>query len=197
MAKLADRSQRFKTSDASEPKGGMTADAGLGRAGSRSCGRGPPRPRKRSRSRSPSRSRRIRASGRGRSGSGSSFAGGHDARHADQIREMRPAFTSPAVSSSVLRAIGRTPVVRLRKVVPAGAADVLVKLEFFNPTGSYKDRMALAMIEGAERRGVAQARHASRRIHGRQHGLLARPWSARSRATRPCFCRRTPSPKRS
>jgi cysteine synthase A len=43
---------------------------------------------------------------------------------------------------------------RLRAVVPSGAADVLVKLEFYNPTGSYKDRMALAMIEGAERRGV-------------------------------------------
>ena len=38
--------------------------------------------------------------------------------------------------------------------MPAGAADVLVKLEFFNPTGSYKDRMALAMIEGAEARGA-------------------------------------------
>jgi cysteine synthase A len=58
------------------------------------------------------------------------------------------------VSPSVLHAIGRTPLVRLRKVVPQGAADVLVKLEFFNPTGSYKDRMALAMIEGAERRGA-------------------------------------------
>ena len=33
-------------------------------------------------------------------------------------------------------------------------ADVVVKLEYFNPTGSYKDRMALAMIEGAERRGT-------------------------------------------
>jgi cysteine synthase A len=42
----------------------------------------------------------------------------------------------------------------LRAVVPPDAADVLVKLEFYNPTGSYKDRMALAMIEGAERRGV-------------------------------------------
>ena len=42
-------------------------------------------------------------------------------------------------------------------MVPAGAADVLVKLEFFNPTGSYKDRMALAMIEGAERRGQLKA----------------------------------------
>jgi cysteine synthase A len=58
------------------------------------------------------------------------------------------------VASSVLQAIGRTPVVRLRAVVPPGAADVLVKLEFFNPTGSYKDRMALAMIEGAEKRGA-------------------------------------------
>ena len=59
-----------------------------------------------------------------------------------------------AVAPSVLQAIGGTPVVRLRAVVPQGAADVLVKLEFYNPTGSYKDRMALAMIEGAERRGT-------------------------------------------
>ena len=61
--------------------------------------------------------------------------------------------TSP-IAASVLEAIGRTPVVRLRAVVPPGAADVLVKLEFYNPTGSYKDRMALAMIEGAEARGA-------------------------------------------
>jgi cysteine synthase A len=61
--------------------------------------------------------------------------------------------TSP-IAASVLQAIGRTPVVRLRAVVPPGAADVLVKLEFYNPTGSYKDRMALAMIEGAEARGA-------------------------------------------
>jgi cysteine synthase A len=60
----------------------------------------------------------------------------------------------PSIAESVLHAIGRTPLMRLRAVVPSGAADVLVKLEFYNPTGSYKDRMALAMIEGAERRGV-------------------------------------------
>jgi len=54
---------------------------------------------------------------------------------------------------SVLQAIGHTPLVRLRAVVPSGAADVVVKLEFYNPTGSYKDRMALAMIDGAEARG--------------------------------------------
>src|SRR5216117_647933 len=59
-----------------------------------------------------------------------------------------------SVADSVLKAIGGTPVVRLRRVVPAAAADVLIKLESMNPTGSYKDRMALAMIEGAEARGL-------------------------------------------
>ena len=54
---------------------------------------------------------------------------------------------------SMLDMVGHTPVVRLTKVVPKGAADVFVKLEWFNPTGSYKDRMALAMVTEAERRG--------------------------------------------
>src|SRR3989442_10580102 len=57
------------------------------------------------------------------------------------------------VLDSALLAIGNTPVVRLRKVISPSMADVLVKLEYYNPTGSYKDRMALAMIEGAEARG--------------------------------------------
>jgi cysteine synthase len=59
-----------------------------------------------------------------------------------------------SIATSVLRAIGNTPLVQLTRVVPPGAADVLVKLESLNPTGSYKDRMALAMIEGAEARGA-------------------------------------------
>jgi cysteine synthase len=54
---------------------------------------------------------------------------------------------------SMLSAIGNTPLVRLSRVVPPGSADVWVKLEYYNPTGSYKDRMALSMIERAERRG--------------------------------------------
>jgi cysteine synthase A len=58
------------------------------------------------------------------------------------------------VASSVLRAIGNTPLVRLSRVLPPASAEVLVKLESINPTGSYKDRMALAMIEGAEARGA-------------------------------------------
>jgi cysteine synthase A len=52
-----------------------------------------------------------------------------------------------------LAAIGNTPVVRLSRLVDSGMAEIWVKLEADNPTGSYKDRMALAMIEGAERSG--------------------------------------------
>ena len=61
------------------------------------------------------------------------------------------------VSESILHAIGSTPVVRLRRLVEPGSAEVLVKLEYYNPTGSYKDRMALTMIEGAEARGALRA----------------------------------------
>ena len=63
-------------------------------------------------------------------------------------------MSAVSTADSILRAIGGTPLVRLHRVAPAGGADVLVKLESVNPTGSYKDRMALAMIEGAEARGV-------------------------------------------
>jgi len=58
------------------------------------------------------------------------------------------------IRDSVLRAIGSTPVVRLKRLTAPGGAAVVVKLEYYNPTGSYKDRMALAMIEGAEARGA-------------------------------------------
>ena len=58
------------------------------------------------------------------------------------------------VRRSVLDAIGKTPVVPLLRLAPTGGARVLVKLEYFNPTGSYKDRMALAMVEEAEARGA-------------------------------------------
>jgi cysteine synthase len=54
---------------------------------------------------------------------------------------------------NILQTIGNTPLVRLNKLAPAGV-HVHVKLESFNPLGSVKDRMALAVIEDAERRGV-------------------------------------------
>lgn len=59
----------------------------------------------------------------------------------------------PKDSLSILAAIGNTPLVRLQKITQPGSADILVKLEYYNPTGSYKDRMALSMVEGAEARG--------------------------------------------
>ena len=51
-----------------------------------------------------------------------------------------------AVSRSTLDTIGHTPVVQLRSLAGPDMATVLVKLEYFNPTGSYKDRMAKAII---------------------------------------------------
>jgi cysteine synthase A len=64
------------------------------------------------------------------------------------------------VSRSVLEAIGHTPLVELRRVVPPGCARIFVKLEGQNPTGSMKDRMAQAMIAGAERDGRLQPGYA-------------------------------------
>jgi cysteine synthase len=53
--------------------------------------------------------------------------------------------------ASILDAIGNTPLVRLTRCAPANGAELWVKLEYRNPSGSMKDRMAVAMIEGAER----------------------------------------------
>ena len=58
--------------------------------------------------------------------------------------------------SSILDAIGNTPLVRVRGCAPANGAELWLKLEFRNPSGSMKDRMALAMIEGAERDGLVE-----------------------------------------
>jgi cysteine synthase A len=71
-----------------------------------------------------------------------------------QRKEQTMTNTPPKVYPSILQAIGNTPVVKLRKLPSEGSASVLVKLEYYNPTGSYKDRMALAMIEEAEARGA-------------------------------------------
>ena len=64
------------------------------------------------------------------------------------------AVTRPLIADSVLELIGATPLVRLHRVVPPAGAAVLGKLENLNPGGSVKDRIALAMIEDAERRGT-------------------------------------------
>jgi cysteine synthase A len=62
---------------------------------------------------------------------------------------IAPGFAETAMAVDILASVGRTPVVELRRVVPPGCARVLVKLESHNPTGSMKDRMALAVVVGA------------------------------------------------
>ena len=57
------------------------------------------------------------------------------------------------VQPNILACVGNTPMLALRRIVPAGSARVLVKVESTNPTGSMKDRMALAMIAAAEADG--------------------------------------------
>jgi cysteine synthase A len=59
----------------------------------------------------------------------------------------------PRVLDNILETIGNTPMVRLNRIVPEGAATVYAKLESFNPMSSVKDRIAKAMVEVAERKG--------------------------------------------
>jgi cysteine synthase A len=61
------------------------------------------------------------------------------------------------IAETVLELIGGTPMVRLNRVVPEGAAEVVAKVESHNPAGSVKDRIALSMIEAAEREGRLKA----------------------------------------
>lgn len=57
------------------------------------------------------------------------------------------------IYQSILETIGETPIVKLNRLVPKDSADIYLKLEFFNPGGSVKDRIALNMIEAAEKAG--------------------------------------------
>lgn len=61
-----------------------------------------------------------------------------------------------SIAKNITELIGHTPLVQLNRVVPAGAATVLVKLEFFNPGGSVKDRIGLSMIQAGEASGQLQ-----------------------------------------
>ncbi len=65
--------------------------------------------------------------------------------------------TRPRLAGSVLDLVGGTPLVRLNRIPKPGGAAVLAKMESLNPGGSVKDRIALSMIEEAERRGLLKA----------------------------------------
>ncbi|MCD6312288.1 MAG: PLP-dependent cysteine synthase family protein [Thaumarchaeota archaeon] len=58
--------------------------------------------------------------------------------------------------SDIMSLIGNTPIVKLRKIVKEGSAEIYVKLEYLNPTGSHKDRIAYHMIKDAEERRLIE-----------------------------------------
>ena len=58
------------------------------------------------------------------------------------------------IYNNIVETVGRTPLVKLNKVTAGVDATVLLKCEFFNPLGSVKDRIGMAMIEDAEKRGI-------------------------------------------
>ncbi|AIK38962.1 MULTISPECIES: cysteine synthase A [Bacillus] len=60
------------------------------------------------------------------------------------------------VAQSVSELIGKTPIVKLNRIVEQDSADIYLKLEFMNPGSSVKDRIALSMIEAAEKKGLLQ-----------------------------------------
>ena len=63
-------------------------------------------------------------------------------------------MTGMRVAQSVSELIGKTPIVKLNRIVESDSADIYLKLEFMNPGSSVKDRIALAMIEDAEKKGL-------------------------------------------
>lgn len=81
---------------------------------------------------------------------------------------------SATIPDSVLKLIGRTRLVRLGRIVPEGCATILLKIEADNPTGSMKDRMALSMIEAAERDGRLNEGGHCGGIHCGEHGRVPR-----------------------
>src|SRR5258707_12863058 len=62
-------------------------------------------------------------------------------------------MTRLRVAENITELVGQTPLLRFRRIVPAGAADVFAKLEYLNPGGSVKDRAAIGMIRRAEEQG--------------------------------------------
>lgn len=68
-----------------------------------------------------------------------------------------------------MQGIGNTPLIKLKHLTDSNCADVYVKYEGANPTGSMKDRMALSMIEGAEKRGELKTGENRSRLYQRKY----------------------------
>jgi cystathionine beta-synthase len=74
--------------------------------------------------------------------------------------DLAPASTASGaahIHENILTTLGHTPLVRLNKITAGCRATVLAKVEFFNPGGSVKDRIAVAIVEDAERKGLLKA----------------------------------------
>jgi cysteine synthase A len=77
--------------------------------------------------------------------------------HINEGQAMEPeGLNRRLVPTSILQLIGKTPLLELGRIVPPNCARILIKVESTNPTGSMKDRMALAMIEAGECSGRLQ-----------------------------------------
>ncbi len=73
------------------------------------------------------------------------------------MSQRRSGTARPRLAASVLDVVGGTPLTRLNRLPKPGGAVVLAKMESLNPGGSVKDRIAVAMVEDAERRGILKA----------------------------------------
>lgn len=73
-----------------------------------------------------------------------------------------------------MKAIGHTPLLKLERLSEPGCADIYVKYEGANPTGSMKDRMALSMVEGAEKKGRLQPGGTVGRMYGQLFSVRER-----------------------
>lgn len=85
--------------------------------------------------------------------------------------------------------IGNTPLIKLERLAEPGCAEIYVKYEGANPTGSMKDRMALSMVEGAEKRGQLKPGGKVVDYTGGSAEVLW-PWYVPSKATKPILFRR-------
>ena len=74
-------------------------------------------------------------------------------------------------STSISKAVGNTPLIELRNIVPSGKGRIVAKLESANPTGSMKDRMAKSVIENTEKRGSIKPGDTVVEYPGRYNGI--------------------------